>query len=98
MVSLSSTTSQAHWMSVSLTWMQTSMIVKILLHVLKMTPMQPHSTLDFSTLCLQGTELRLVYSEVDNEDNATYDFGINGAGLGAGDEASAIGIGMVQWF
>lgn len=45
-----------------------------------------------------GTELRLVYSEVDNEDNATYDFGINGAGLGAGDDASAIGIGMVQWF
>jgi len=45
-----------------------------------------------------GTELRLVYSEVDNERNATYDFGINGAGAGAGDDASAIGIGLVQWF
>ncbi len=45
-----------------------------------------------------GTELRLVYSEVDNEDAATYDFGINGAGAGAGDDVQAIGIGMVQWF
>ena len=47
-----------------------------------------------------GTELRLVYSEVDNEDNATYDFGINGAGGtgGGGAEVQAIGIGMVQWF
>ncbi len=47
-----------------------------------------------------GTELRLVYSEVDNEDNATYDFGINGAGGtgGGGADVEAIGIGMVQWF
>ncbi len=45
-----------------------------------------------------GTELRLVYSEVDNEDNATYDFGINGSGVAQGDKATAIGIGMVQWF
>ena len=45
-----------------------------------------------------GTELRIVYSEVDNEDNATYDFGINGAGGGAGADIEAIGIGMVQWF
>jgi hypothetical protein len=45
-----------------------------------------------------GTELRLVYSEVDNEDNGTYDFGINGAGGGPGSDKTAIGIGMVQWF
>ncbi|MCZ6565822.1 MAG: hypothetical protein O6852_06795, partial [Gammaproteobacteria bacterium] len=45
-----------------------------------------------------GTELRLVYSEVDNESNATYDFGINGAGGAAGTDKEAIGIGMVQWF
>ena len=45
-----------------------------------------------------GTELRLVYSEVDNEDNATYDFGINGAGGGVGSDKQSIGIGMVQWF
>jgi predicted porin len=45
-----------------------------------------------------GTELRLVYSNVDNDSNATYDFGINGAGASAGDEVSAIGIGLVQWF
>ena len=45
-----------------------------------------------------GTELRLVYSEVDNEDNATYDFGINGSGVATGDKATAIGVGLVQWF
>ena len=45
-----------------------------------------------------GTELRLVYSVVDNEDNATYDYGINGSGVAQGDTAEAIGIGMVQWF
>ena len=45
-----------------------------------------------------GTELRLTYSEVDNDDNAQYDFGINGAGNAAGDNAEAWAIGMVQWF
>ena len=45
-----------------------------------------------------GTELRLTYSEVDNEDNANYDFGINGSGVGVGDTAESIAIGMVQWF
>jgi len=45
-----------------------------------------------------GTELRLVYSEVDNEDNATYDFGINGSGVAQGDTAEAISFGIVQWF
>ena len=45
-----------------------------------------------------GPELRLVYSEVDNEDNGTYDFGINGAGGGVGSDKQSIGVGMVQWF
>ena len=29
-----------------------------------------------------GTELRLTYSEVDNDDNGTYGQGISGTGLG----------------
>ena len=45
-----------------------------------------------------GTELRITYSEVDNEDNATYDFGINGSGVAAGETAEMIGLGIVQWF
>jgi hypothetical protein len=45
-----------------------------------------------------GTELRLTYSEVDNEDNANYDFGINGSGVAVGDTSEAWAIGMVQWF
>jgi hypothetical protein len=45
-----------------------------------------------------GTELRLTYSVVDNEDNANYDYGINGSGVAVGNEAEAISIGMVQWF
>lgn len=45
-----------------------------------------------------GTELRLTYSEVSNEDNATYDFGINGSGVAQGDDVDMIAIGLVQWF
>ncbi len=45
-----------------------------------------------------GTELRLTYSEVDNEDNGTYDFGIKGAGNARGEDVDMIALGMVQWF
>ena len=46
-----------------------------------------------------GTELRLTYSEVDNEDNAGYDFGINGSNIGGpGRDVESIAIGIVQWF
>jgi hypothetical protein len=45
-----------------------------------------------------GTELRLTYSEVDNEDNANYAFAISGVGAGTGNKAKMYGIGMVQWF
>ena len=45
-----------------------------------------------------GTELRLTYSEVDNEDNAQYDFGISPAENGVGEDVSMIAVGIVQWF
>ena len=46
-----------------------------------------------------GTELRLTYSEVDNEDNAGYDFGINGfSGVAVGEDVEMIGVGIVHWF
>ena len=45
-----------------------------------------------------GTELRVTYSEVDNEDNAAYDFGIGGSGVASGEDAEMIGFGIVQWF
>lgn len=45
-----------------------------------------------------GTELRLTYSEVDNEDNAQYDFGISPAGVGVGGDVEMIAVGIVQWF
>lgn len=45
-----------------------------------------------------GTELRLTYNKVDNEDNANYDFGIFGPGTGIGEDVESIGVGIVQWF
>ena len=52
-----------------------------------------------------GTELRLTYSEVDNDDNGTYGQGISGTGLGgvgvpggAGGEIEMFAVGIVHWF
>ena len=46
-----------------------------------------------------GTELRLTYSEVSNDDNGTYGQGISGTGLGsAGEEIEMIAVGIVHWF
>ena len=46
-----------------------------------------------------GTELRLTYSEVQNERNSNYDFGINGANPGgAGHDISMFAVGIVHWF
>ena len=46
-----------------------------------------------------GTELRLTYSEVDNDDNGTYGQGISGTGLSrAGAEIEMFAIGIVHWF
>ena len=45
-----------------------------------------------------GTELRLTYSEVDNDDNGSYDFGIGGVGAGVGGEVEMFAVGIVHWF
>ncbi len=46
-----------------------------------------------------GTELRLTYSEVQNEKNAGYDFGINGSGgASRGEDIEMIAVGIVHWF
>ena len=46
-----------------------------------------------------GTELRLTYSEVDNDDNGTYGQGISGTGLGTpGEEIEMFAVGIVHWF
>ena len=46
-----------------------------------------------------GTELRVTYSEVDNDDNAQYDFGINGGFPGApGSDIDMFAVGIVHWF
>ena len=45
-----------------------------------------------------GTELRLTYSKVDNEDASHYDFGINGAQPTAGEDNKMWAVGIVQWF
>ncbi len=45
-----------------------------------------------------GTELRLVYGEVDNEANSHYDLGIFGGGSQVGEDIEAITVGIVQWF
>ena len=46
-----------------------------------------------------GTELRLTYSEVDNDNNGTYGQGISGTGLGSpGAEIEMFAVGIVHWF
>ena len=47
-----------------------------------------------------GTELRATYSEVSNEDNAGYDFGINAAAGGGavGEDIEMFAVGIVHWF
>ena len=46
-----------------------------------------------------GTELRLTYSEVENDDNAAYDYGIGRLAPGVtGGDIEHIGLGIVQWF
>ena len=46
-----------------------------------------------------GTELRLTYSEVDNDRNGTYGQGISGTGLGSpGAEIEMFALGIVHWF
>ena len=46
-----------------------------------------------------GTELRLTYSEVDNDSNGTYGQGISGTGLGSpGAEIEMFAVGIVHWF
>ena len=45
-----------------------------------------------------GTELHVAYGEVSNDRNATYDFGISGAGVVTGGDAEHIALGIVQWF
>ena len=46
-----------------------------------------------------GTELRLTYSEVDNDNNGTYGQGISGSGLGvSGSEIEMFALGIVHWF
>ena len=46
-----------------------------------------------------GTELRLTYSEVNNDDNGSYGQGISGTGLGTpGEEVEMVAVGIVHWF
>ena len=46
-----------------------------------------------------GTELRLTYSEVNNDNNGTYGQGISGTGLGSpGVEIEMFAVGIVHWF
>ena len=45
-----------------------------------------------------GTEFRLTYNNLDNEDNANYDYAITPTGITQGGDASAFGVGVTQWF
>ena len=46
-----------------------------------------------------GTELRVTYSEVNNDNQGTYGQGISGTGLGtAGVEVEMFAVGIVHWF
>ena len=45
-----------------------------------------------------GTELRLTYSKVDNEDASNYDFGIGSSSPAVGEDVKMWALGIVQWF
>ncbi len=45
-----------------------------------------------------GTEMRLTYSEVQNENNAGYDFGISPGGAAVGGDVEMFAVGIVHWF
>ena len=45
-----------------------------------------------------GTELRLTYSEIQNEDYAGYDFGISPGGVQVGEDIEMLAVGIVHWF
>ena len=45
-----------------------------------------------------GTELRLTYSKVDNENASNYDFGIGGSNAAVGEDVKMWAVGIVQWF
>lgn len=45
-----------------------------------------------------GTELRVTYSEISNDTNANYDFGISPAGAAVGGDVDMWAVGIVQWF
>ena len=46
-----------------------------------------------------GTELRLTYSEVNNDDNGSYGQGVSGTGRGTpGVEVEVFAVGIVHWF
>ena len=45
-----------------------------------------------------GTELRATYSEVGNEANAQYNYGINYAGGGVGEDVEMFAVGVVHYF
>ena len=45
-----------------------------------------------------GTELRMVYGEVDNDANSRNGFGISSAGVVAGGDEESFQFGVVQWF
>lgn len=45
-----------------------------------------------------GTEFRITWNELDNEENANYDYVITPNFAPAGSDHSAIGLGLTQWF
>ena len=45
-----------------------------------------------SEMCIRDS------SEVDNEDNSQYDFGIGTSGNAVGQDVEMFAIGLVQWF
>jgi len=45
-----------------------------------------------------GTELRLTYSDINNEANSNYDFGINATAAAQGNDVDMWAFGIVQWF
>ena len=88
------------WTSASPTWMRmTSRSPARLAPATGAKPQLTHWNVGLFYTMPGGTELRLTYSEVDNDDNGSYGQGISGTGLGSpGAEIEMFAVGIVHWF
>ena len=96
-----STTSRVQWTSVSCTWKRMTLTVAPIGRAAMENSGAEAFSVGLYYTMPAGTELRMVYGEVDNDDNSANGFGISTASGGAerpGGTEESFQFGVVQWF